>query len=147
MEVILLKDVPKVGQRNQIVTVSEGYAINFLIPRGMAKAATASAKKDLELIAGKQAQQASAEQAKVIEGIASIAGKTVSIHQKASEAGSLFAAITSERVAQAVHNELGVCLPESVFVVEPIKHIGTFEIQLFGGKAKSAFTLLVEREG
>lgn len=147
MEVILLKDVAKVGRKNEIITVSEGYAVNFLIPRGLAKAATAGAKKDVEIKKDKSAASAVAAQAQIAQGIASIAGASVTLRRKASESGSLFAAITVEHIAQAAHTELGVCLPESAFVADPIKHIGTFEIALHGGAKNAALALLVEREG
>lgn len=147
MEVILLKDVPKVGRRNQVVTVSEGYAINFLIPRGLAKAATAGAKKDIELKKDKLEQEADEDRKKVSAGIKEINGKTVTLHSKANEQGHLFAALHADKVGEAVYAQLGVCLPESVFVLDPIKNLGTYDVPLFGADTKGVMTLLVEREG
>lgn len=146
MEVILLKDVPKVGRRNEVVTVSEGYAINFLIPRGLAKAATAGAKRELETRKDKLEHEADEDRKKVSAGIKEINSKTVTLHGKANEQGHLFAALHADKVAEAVYAQLGVCLPESVFVLDPIKNLGTYDVPLVGADTKGSVTLLVERE-
>lgn len=146
MEVILLKDVPKVGRRNEVVTVSEGYAINFLIPRGMAKAATAGAKRELESKKGKLEKDAQEERAKIAEGITAITGKTVTIRSKANEQGHLFAALHADRVAAAAFDQLGVCLPESVFITDPMKTTGEFTVSLAGGNATGTVTVLIEAQ-
>ena len=147
MEVIMLKDVAKVGRKNEIATVSEGYAINYLIPQGLAKAATAGAKKELEVKKGKQGEQRSAESAKVAEGIKAADGKSVTIHAKVNDKGHLFAALHREKVCEAVFNQLGITLPEDAFDEAPIKEIGTFDIALHGEGTKGKLQLFVEREG
>lgn len=146
MEVILLQDVPKVGQRYQAVTVSEGYAINFLIPRGLAKAATASAKKELEMKKAKLAHGMKAQESKIAEGIASVDGKTVTVRRKANDEGHLFAGLHADAISTAVYDQLGACLPEALFDIDHIKALGTYEIPLTSKGKKGTLTLLVERE-
>ena len=146
MEVILLKDVPKVGQRYQAVTVSEGYAVNFLIPRGLAKAATASAKKELDMKKAKLEHGMKAEESKTAEGIAAVDGKTLVVRRKASDTGHLFAALHADAISSAVYDQFGACLPEELFNIDHIKALGTYEIALASKGKKGTLTLLVERE-
>lgn len=146
MEIIMLKDVAKVGRKNDIVTVSEGYAINFLIPKGMAKAATAGAKREIELKKGKQGAAQSEEAEKIASGIRTIDGKSVTIRAKANEKGHLFAALRADAVGEAVFNQLGVCLPEGSFGDVSIKEIGTVDVSLKGEETKGTLKVFVERE-
>ena len=146
MEVILLQDVPKVGKRYQAVTVSEGYAVNFLIPRGLAKAATASAKKELEVRNAKREHGMKAEESKIVESIAAANGKTITIRRKASDEGHLFAALHADAVSAEIYDQLGVSLPEALCCIDHIKSLGTYEIDLVWKDTKGKLTLLVERE-
>lgn len=145
MEVIMLKDVAKVGRKHEIVTVSEGYAINYLIPKRLAKAATAGAKKELELRKGKQSAVRDQETKNVAEGIKAVDGKSVTMHAKANEKGHLFAALHADKVNAAVYDQLGVCLPDAVFGDHTLKEIGTFEIPIEGEGVKGVLKLFVER--
>ncbi len=146
MEVILLQDVPKVGQRYQAVTVSEGYAVNFLIPRGLAKAATASAKKELEMKKAKTEHGMKAEESKIIEGITAADGKSITIRRKASDEGHLFAALHTDAISTAAYDQLGASLPEELLHIDHIKALGTYEMNLAWKGKKGKLTLLVERE-
>jgi len=146
MEVILLKDVPKVGQRYEAVTVSEGYAVNYLIPRGLAKAATANAKKELEMKKAKMEHGMKAEESKIVEGILAANDKSITIRRKASDEGSLFAGLHADAITAAVYDQLGVSLPEELFNIDHIKALGTYEMNLECKGKKGKITLLVERE-
>jgi large subunit ribosomal protein L9 len=147
MEVIMLKDVAKVGRKHEIATVSEGYAINYLIPKGLAKAATAGAKKELEMKKGKEGAAKSNEAAKVVEGIKTVDGKSVTIHAKVNEKGHLFAALHKEKINEAIFNQTGVTLPDDVLGDVAIKEIGTFDISLAGEGTRGSLKLFVEHEG
>ncbi|MBP9771745.1 MAG: 50S ribosomal protein L9 [Candidatus Pacebacteria bacterium] len=146
MEVIMLKDVPKVGRKSEVVTVSEGYAINFLIPKGLAKAATSGAKKEIEMKKGKEGAMRDALCAQVVESIKALDGKTLTIHAKANDKGHLFAAIHKDAVNAKVFAELGICLPDTAFSFDPLKELGTFDMVAEGEGAKGTLTLIVERE-
>ncbi len=146
MEIILLQDVPKVGKRFQAVTVSEGYAVNFLIPRGLAKAATVSAKKELEIKQAKMEHGMKAEESKIVASITSADGKTITIRRKASDEGHLFAGLHADAISAAVYDQLGASLPEDLFHIDHIKALGTYEIDLVWKTKKGKLTVLVERE-
>ena len=108
MEVILIKDMENLGYANDIVNVKPGYANNYLIPQGYAKAATASAKK--------ADAQALAE---------TIANLPLSLAVKAEE-GKLFGTVTAADLAEALAAK-GIELDRKVIAVDAIKTVGEYE--------------------
>ena len=133
MEVILLKDMEKLGYANDIVNVKPGYANNYLIPQGYAKAATASAKK---VLAENLKQQAHKE-AKLIADAEALAAKlaeiALTITAKAEE-GRIFGSVTAANVAEAL-NEKGIAVDRKSISVDPVKTIGAYEaaVKLYKG--------------
>ena len=114
MEVILIKDMENLGYANDIVTVKPGYANNYLIPQGYAKAATASAKTVLaENLADAQA---------LAETIANL---PLSLAVKAEE-GKLFGTVTATDLAEALAAK-GIELDRKLIAVEGIKTVGEYE--------------------
>jgi large subunit ribosomal protein L9 len=102
MKVILTKDVPKIGKKGEILEAKEGYARNFLIPNGLAVAATESALKQVE--AEKMAQERRKEKEK--ERAQALAAKlrafTITLRHKAGDEGRLFGTITAAEIAEAL---------------------------------------------
>ncbi|MCL1821657.1 MAG: 50S ribosomal protein L9 [Prolixibacteraceae bacterium] len=125
MEVILLKDVEKLGYKNDVVSVKPGYANNFLIPQGFAKAATASAKKVL----AENLRQQSHKEAKLVGDAEAMAGRlsaiALVIPMKAEE-GKIFGSVTSTILAEALA-EKGVEVDRRNITVEPVKTLGEYE--------------------
>ena len=132
MKVILRTTVPKVGKEGTVVNVADGYARNYLFPRGFAiiadKNQLAGLEKRLERTAAKTAGlKAAAEALKV-----SLNGKSVRIPgQVGAAAGKLFGAITNADIAAAIASQLGATLErKQVALNDPIKKLGTFQIHL-----------------
>ncbi len=125
MQVILKKDVEKLGYKDEIVEVRPGYANNFLIPQGMATAATASAKKVL----AENLKQRAHKEAKVVadaEALAAkISGIELSISAKAEE-GRIFGSVTAADIAEALEKR-GVSVDKKSIVVDTVKQIGQYE--------------------
>ena len=140
MEVILKKNVDKLGYANDVVSVKPGYGRNFLIPQGYAILATASAKKAHE----DMMKQKSHKETKLVaeaEAIASkIADLTVTISTKAGENGKIFGSINTIQLAEALKKE-GFDIDRKSLKIKdvPIKEIGTFEAEalLFKGVKQS----------
>lgn len=144
MQIILLKDVSKVGKKLEVVTVSEGYALNFLIPRGFAKAATPSALKEIEMHKNKIDAEHKVHDAALQKAVTEIDGKTVTLHVKANEQGHLFAALHAGDIAGAVYDQLGVCIPEDIVeLADPIKSLGSYPCKVAGGGAKGSVNAIV----
>lgn len=136
MKVIFTQDVKGSGKKGEVKEVSDGYARNFLIGKGLAVEASA---KNLSDLAGKKAsEQHKADVAKqeAIDAAASLKDKSVVIKAKAGAGGKLFGAVTAGHVADAVAEQLGVKTDKKkVSLSSEIKAFGTYsaEIKLYQG--------------
>lgn len=134
MDIILIQDVERLGSKDDIVTVKDGYARNFLIPQNKAIAATTSARKVLAENIRQRAhkEERLREEAKAIAE--KLMNKNVKIGAKVSSAGKIFGSVNTIQVAEAI-NKKGfeierkqISLPE-----DSIKEVGTYtaKIKLF----------------
>ena len=125
MKVILTKDIKGKGKKGQMIECAEGYARNFLIPKGMAVLATADAVNTMNLQAKAKAK-ADAEKLK---------GCQVKIAAKGGEGGKLFGAITGAAIAENLKKQCDIEIDSKKLVIdEPIKSYGSFQV-----KAKLGF--------
>ena len=125
MQIILLKDIENLGYTNDIVNVKPGYANNFLIPQGYAKAATAAAKKVL----AENLKQRAHKDAKILadaQALAeTIANLPLTLSAKAEE-GKLFGTITATDLAEALAAK-GITVDRKAIAVDAIKTVGEYE--------------------
>ena len=125
MEVILLKDIENLGYTNDIVNVKPGYANNFLIPQGYAKAATAAAKKVL----AENLKQRAHKDAKILadaQALAeTIANLPLTLSAKAEE-GKLFGTITATDLAEALAAK-GITVDRKAIALDAVKTVGEYE--------------------
>ena len=130
MKVILQQDVKGQGKRGQMVNVSDGYARNYLFPKGLATPATPdNVNKMVMQDKAKKAQMAAekAEAETVAEKLKSI---VVKIPAKAGSGGRLFGAVTSKEVSDALMAQHGISIGKSKLVQdEPIKSFGTYQLK------------------
>lgn len=129
MKVILLKDVPGQGKRGEVVNVAEGYARNYLLPRGLASEASKGKMKELEARqqATAQKEQKIAEEARALA--ARLNNLTVVIGTKTGEGGRLFGSVNNKDVADALAAQHRVELDKKKLVLkEPIKQLGLYSI-------------------
>ena len=128
MEVILIKDVENLGYAKDIVNVKPGYANNYLIPQGFAKADTASAKKVL----AENLRQRAHKDAKILADAQALAEKIANlplvITVKAEE-GKIFGAVTSADVAEALAAK-EVVVDRKAITVESIKTVGEYTAEV-----------------
>lgn len=131
MEVILKKNVDKLGYANEIVKVKPGYGRNFLIPQGYAILATASAKKAHEEIMRQKAHK----ETKLLAEAQELAGKletlTVTIHTKAGENGKIFGSVNTVQLSEAL-KKAGFDIDRKSLKIkdEPIKEVGTYQAEV-----------------
>jgi len=130
MEVILKKNVDKLGYANEVVTVKPGYGRNFLIPQGYAVLATASAKKAHEEIMRQKSHKESKMLAEAQEVAAKLADVTLSIPTKAGENGKIFGSVNTVQLAEALR-ALGFDIDRKSLKIkdEPIRDLGSFEAE------------------
>lgn len=148
MEVILKKNVDKLGYTNEIVSVKPGYGRNFLIPQGYAILATASAKKAHEEIMRQKAHKETKMAAEAQEIASKLADLKVSIYTKAGENGKIFGSVNTVQLSEALKKAGFEIDRRSISIKnEPIKEVGTYsaEANLFKG-VKQSFTFEVVAE-
>jgi large subunit ribosomal protein L9 len=149
MQVILLKDVEKLGLRGDVVDVARGYARNFLLPRRFAEVATPARVKELERVEAQRAlhEARSTEQA---EQVADVLGKTVlRFEVKAGPTGSLFGSVTPSDIADEIWRARKIRLDRRKIQTDPIKRIGRFSIPItvFEDVSVEVKTLIVPEGG
>jgi len=148
MEVILKKNVDKLGYANEIVKVKPGYGRNFLIPQGYAVLATASAKKAHEEVMRQKAHKETKLAAEAQELASKLAESKVSIVTKAGENGKIFGSVNTVQLSEALKKAGFEIDRRSISIKnEPIKEVGTFEAEanLFKG-VKQLFSFEVVAE-
>jgi large subunit ribosomal protein L9 len=128
MEVILLRDVDKVGLRGDVVSVARGYARNFLLPRGLAEEATKGRVAELQ----KRDAQRARHEAKSADEASAIAAKLADtelrFEMKAGPTGSLFGSVTPTDIADKLWTQAKVRVDRRKIGVENIKRIGRYEV-------------------
>jgi large subunit ribosomal protein L9 len=130
MKVILKDDVKSLGSMGQIVDVSDGYARNYLVPRGFAVEANVKNMKAME-----HAKKVIQEKAKKIKSQAQdLSGKltnvTLVIKAKAGEEGKLFGSVTSMDIAEQLKNEGVEIDKKKILLEEPIRRTGSYSINI-----------------
>ena len=137
MKVILTQDVRGKGKKGQMIEAAEGYARNFLLPKGMAVLATADAVNTMNLQAKAKAKADAEAKAAALEIAEKLKSCQVKIAAKGGEGGKLFGAVTGKEIAAALKEQYGMDVDSKKLVLDqPIKTFGSFEI-----KAKLGFEI------
>jgi large subunit ribosomal protein L9 len=147
MKVIFLKDVPRVGKKNDVKEVNDGYAVNFLFPNKLAERASLSSLRELEKRQKEVLIERELEESLLIKNLAEIEGKKITLKGKANDKGHLFSAIHKKEILEAMKNEHKIEIDEDFLVLEkPIKETGEFNIPIKVKNKKSFLKLRVETE-
>ena len=137
MKVILKADVKGKGKKGQMIEVAEGYARNFLMPKGLAVPATADAVNTMRLQEKAKAKADAEAKAAATEIAEQLKGIQVKVPSKGGEGGKLFGAVTGREIAAALKEQHGVDIDSKKLVLdEPIKSFGSYEV-----KAKLGFEI------
>ena len=132
MKVVLLKDVKNVGKRDDILTVSDGYARNFLFPQKLAAEATPGALKEIQR---KRAAQDAREAELRTEALAKaelLKHKVITLEVKCGEKGRLYGSVTSAEVAEALEAQHGIKADKrKLDIGDPIREVGVREISIW----------------
>ncbi|GAB6933792.1 50S ribosomal protein L9 [Calditerricola satsumensis] len=128
MKVIFLKDVKGQGKKGEVKNVSDGYARNYLIPRGLAVEATEGNLKTLEAQKRSEAKRKAQELAEAKALAEKLEKTTVTIAAKAGEGGRLFGAVTSKQIAEALAKQNLAVDKKKILLDEPIRALGTWRV-------------------
>ena len=144
MKVILLKDVAKIGRRSDVVSVPDGFALNKLIPKNLAQAATPENLKRLQNLSQKVEHDRSMHEADFRELLTVLKETKIEIAVEANAEGKMFQALKPEVILEAVHVQTGKTLgSEQMILKTPIKTIGEHTIELQSGSVHGALQLEV----
>lgn len=137
MKVILKADVRGKGKKGQMIEVAEGYARNFLLPKGLAVLATADAMNTMRLQEKAKAKADAEAKAAATEIAEKLKSLQVKVPSKGGEGGKLFGAVTAREIAAALKEQHGVDIDSKKLVLdEPIKSFGSYQV-----KAKLGFEI------
>ena len=130
MKVILKEDVKGKGKKGQLVNVSDGYARNFLLPRGLAMEADAQAMNDLKNKEEAARHHAAMEKQNAEEAAKALKGKTVKLTAKAGSAGRLFGSVTTKEVAEGLKAQFQVEVDKRKISMADVKAFGSYEAEV-----------------
>jgi len=148
MEIILLKDIDRLGDKHDIVKVKPGYGRNYLIPQGLAvNANVINRKKRDEIIAEEEAKETlRLDEYKAMA--ARLDGQTLKIGVKAGTSGKIFGSVTSVQIGQALKDQFDLEIErKKIHLTEEVKELGTYTAELHFHKeltSKVQFELVQE---
>ncbi|MDE2030965.1 MAG: 50S ribosomal protein L9 [Patescibacteria group bacterium] len=144
MKVILLTDIPKVGNRYDVKDFKEGYAQNVLLAKGLAVLATPAELSKLKDRKAKLDKKKEEEDKLFSELISSIDNKKITIFAKANEKGHLFKAVSSRDIIDAIYKNTNINIEENSLVMDHIKEIGLHKVMIKKGDKKGECEIIVE---
>jgi large subunit ribosomal protein L9 len=147
MQIILQEDVEKLGTRGQVVTVAEGYARNYLLPRKLALEASPGNMKRLEKMRAAFAKKEATEQGDAQKLAEMLAGVSLSITRKAGENDQLFGSVTTADIADALAAQGYTIEKRKIALADPIKLVGEYEIPIkLHREVSASVKLAVQKE-
>ena len=131
MKVVLRTDVNGLGYKGDIVSISDGYAQNKLIPQGLAYLATAGAEKEAEKMRQARELRASEEKAMAEEMASRMENETLTIAMNAGEGGKLFGSVSATDISEALSDQKNITIDKKLITVaQSIKEIGTYQVEV-----------------
>lgn len=131
MIVILKKDVKGTGKAGDVVKVSDGYARNLLLPKGLAEEATKNNVHTLEKAKARREEEEAQARAEAEKQAEEMKKMRVTIVTKAGEGGKLFGSITTKDIAEALKEQCGISVDKRKIVLDqPIKEVGVTRVKV-----------------
>ena len=131
MKVILLKDIKGTGKKDQIIEASDGYARNFLFPKGLAREASATNLNAIENAKSAQKHREDVERAKAEETRKALSGKAIKIVARGAEGGRLYGSVTAQEIADELFKQYGVKVEKRRIDVANIRNAGDFTVSVW----------------
>ena len=138
MDIILIQDVDNLGGKNELVKVRNGYARNFLIPRGLAVEANPSNKKQLEERLKVAKKKEDAMLAQINSVISKLKETPVRVGAKTGTSGKIFGSVTSLQISRAIRDQKGYDIDrKKISINDDIKELGTYKATVDFGNGQS----------
>ena len=147
MEIILREDVQHVGKAGEVVKVKDGYARNFLLPKGLAYPATEGNKKRITFEADRLARQRAAEKQTAQGEAAKLAGLSLTFPMKVGEEEKLYGSVTAGDIQRRLE-EQGIHLDKrKIDLPEPIRALGEFRVGIkYHAEVRPEIVVVVVKE-
>lgn len=129
MRIVLREDVENLGHKGDLLEVADGYARNYLVPRGLALKASKGIVKQAEAMRRSRDAREARDRAGAEEVAARLTGAKIEIQARAGEGGKLFGSVTANDLADAVLTQTGVELDRrKIDLAEPLKELGAADV-------------------
>jgi large subunit ribosomal protein L9 len=129
MKIILLEDVKGIGPADTVKDISDGYARNFLIPKGAAVVADKGTLKVLDARVKAKSEGLEKERAELKKIASKLDGAQINIQVDAGEGGKVFGSVTHQDIAKKIYESLGIEVDKKKIILDqPIKEIGSFDV-------------------
>ena len=147
MKIILLKDVPRLGRKYDTKTVSDGHAINLLIPQGLAIFATTDALKRVEGMKAQMEGERKVQEELLVRNIEGLKDITLTIKGKANDKGHLFAGLHKEAIAAEIEKQTRLEVDPSFIQLEhPLKELGEHTIEVKAAGKSGKLRLVISKQ-
>ena len=148
MKVIFLEDVRGKGKKGELKEVSDGYARNYLLPKKLAKEATADTLNTFKLQEKARQAQIAREKEEAHANVEKLEHMIVLVSAKAGANGRLFGAVTSKEISEELEKQHGMVIEKNKIVLpEPIKNYGSYEVKCkFGYEITGTIHVVVSEE-
>jgi len=131
MEIILLKDVDKLGEKHEVLTVKDGFGRNYLIPQGLAIIANSANMAKLDEIKRKEAEELAARKADFEAMAETLREKVLQIGAKAGASGKIFGSVTNVQLASAIKEQFDLDVERKrIILPEEVKNLGTYTAEI-----------------
>jgi len=131
VQIILAQDVEKLGLKGDLVSVADGYARNFLVPKGLAISASKGTMKQAELMRRARLEREQRVKEAAAERVATLGAEPVFISARAGDGGRLFGSVTSSDVARAIEEQLDESVDRhDIRLDDPIRSLGTHQVEV-----------------
>ncbi len=146
MKVILTSDVKSLGKKGEMVSVADGYARNFLFPRGLAAEANAQALTELKNREQAAQHKIAVDTQNARDAASELEGRTVRVSAKAGANGKLFGSVTAKEVAESIKKQFGIEADKRKITMEDVKSYGTYEaeVKLYSGISAKIYVQVSE---
>jgi large subunit ribosomal protein L9 len=145
MKVILLKDVPSLGKKYDVKTVSDGHALNFLIPNNLVQKADEAQIKKVEALKAQESERRKKHEEALSKILASLDKMVIEIEAKASAKGHLFAGVHKEEIAPEISKRIGMEIPQDYIILDkPIKEVGEQIVEIKVGDKSAKIKIVVK---
>ena len=125
MKVILLQDIKGTGKKDQIIEISDGYARNFLLPRKLAKEATAEVLNSRQIAQSADKHREAVKRAEAEKLARELKGKVIQMNVRGGDNGKIYGSVTNDQIATALKEQMQVEIDKrKVEIEEPIKNAG-----------------------